>query len=239
MLTQAVIFAGGRGLRLMPLTKNTPKPMVKIAEKPFLDYLISYLKNNGISKIIILTGYKSKVIHNYYKKFNFIKCIKTPNHYETGDRLLKIKRHLERQFLLLYGDVFCNVNLKKLFQLHDKNFQKITNCSYFNLNGLAEYGFKNNIKIDSENNIINYSFNRKFFSYNATDIGFFVVNKEIIAQSKKNKSLSFQRDMFKEYLRNNNIKTFKISKKYYYITKIDDIKNFQMYISRNKVVFNF
>ena len=67
MINQAVILAGGMGKRLLPLTKNLPKPMAPINNIPFLSYLIFTLKKQGIKKILILVGYKSKKIINFYK----------------------------------------------------------------------------------------------------------------------------------------------------------------------------
>ena len=53
MLNQAVIFCGGFGKRLMPITKKIPKPMVNVNGKPFLFHLIQQCKNNGIKKILL------------------------------------------------------------------------------------------------------------------------------------------------------------------------------------------
>ena len=66
MLNQAVIFCGGFGKRLMPITKKIPKPMVNVNGKPFLFHLIQQCKNNGIKKILLLCGYKSDVIRKYF-----------------------------------------------------------------------------------------------------------------------------------------------------------------------------
>ena len=54
MINQAVILAGGKGTRLLPLTKNLPKPMAPVNNIPFLSYLIFSLKKIGIKKILIL-----------------------------------------------------------------------------------------------------------------------------------------------------------------------------------------
>ena len=87
MITTAVILVGGKGKRLFPYTKIVPKPMVDINGKPFLFYLIKKLKKNNISKIYLLTGYKSSIIENYFSK-SFqdidINIIKTPINYETS-----------------------------------------------------------------------------------------------------------------------------------------------------------
>src|SRR3989344_7197573 len=64
-ITQAVILAGGQGKRLRPFTKNNPKPMIPVNGKPFLEYLIALLKDNGIKEIVILTGYLEEKIKTY------------------------------------------------------------------------------------------------------------------------------------------------------------------------------
>ena len=100
-INQAVILAGGMGKRLMPLTKNIPKPMVKINNKPFLKYLIEYLQKQNIKKIIILTGYKSKIIENYFKNKKNITIFKTRIEDDTGSRILKAfeKKLLESHWI--------------------------------------------------------------------------------------------------------------------------------------------
>ena len=94
MIKQAVIFCGGFGTRLQKITNKIPKPMVDVAGKPFLEHLIVQLKKNGIKKIIILTGYKSDLIKNYFldgRGFNLnIEYSYLPANYETGSRLYKV-----------------------------------------------------------------------------------------------------------------------------------------------------
>jgi len=60
----AVIMAGGLGSRLMPLTKNTPKPMLKVGDKPIMDYNIDLLNSYGIDKITISVKYLKEIIIN-------------------------------------------------------------------------------------------------------------------------------------------------------------------------------
>ena len=56
-IKQAVILAGGIGTRLRPITYKIPKPLIQINNRPFLEYLIDLLKENGISEVILLLGY--------------------------------------------------------------------------------------------------------------------------------------------------------------------------------------
>ena len=70
MIEQAVIFCGGLGTRLLPLTKLIPKPMVHVNKKPFLFHLINQCKSNGIKNIVLLCGYKHEYIKKYFGNGN-------------------------------------------------------------------------------------------------------------------------------------------------------------------------
>ena len=75
-----LILCGGKGLRLRPVTKDIPKPLVKIKSKSILENIINYFLKFKINDFIIATGYKHKMIDNFikkkYKKLN-IKSINT------------------------------------------------------------------------------------------------------------------------------------------------------------------
>ena len=64
--TQAIILAGGKGTRLLPLTHSVPKPMIKFNGKPFLEYLIEMLAEQGIERIVLLLGYLADQIQGYF-----------------------------------------------------------------------------------------------------------------------------------------------------------------------------
>ena len=64
----AIILCGGKGTRLYPLTKNTPKPLIKIKNKEILKYILDHLFKARINNIILATGYKHKSFKNFYLK---------------------------------------------------------------------------------------------------------------------------------------------------------------------------
>lgn len=64
---QAIILAGGLGTRLKEVIKDIPKPMARIGDKPFLEYLLKYLKKQGIASVILSVGYQHEVIEEYFK----------------------------------------------------------------------------------------------------------------------------------------------------------------------------
>lgn len=106
---QAVILCGGLGTRLKDVIKDIPKPMAPVGKLPFLDYLVSQLKQNGFNKFLFLTGYKSEVIENYFqgKEFNF-SVEKMP--LGTGGALFNAFAKLEDEFFMLNGDTFFDID---------------------------------------------------------------------------------------------------------------------------------
>ena len=65
-IRQAVIIAGGKGTRLAPFTQNLPKPMIPVNGRPFLEYLVELLKENGITEIVMLVAYLSDKIKDHF-----------------------------------------------------------------------------------------------------------------------------------------------------------------------------
>lgn len=115
---QAVILAGGRGTRLGPLGKKLPKAMLDINGTPFMDILIKQLEKNGIKNFLILTGYKKKIIKEYYKKKNKIKIHCGDVNWSSLTRIVLAKKYIKNNFILMYCDNYLeNYNLKKQIKI--------------------------------------------------------------------------------------------------------------------------
>jgi len=65
-----VIAAAGRGTRMQALTKNTPKPLIKVAGKPFLYYLLENVKKAGYTEIIVVGGYFLEQMQDFLKSYD-------------------------------------------------------------------------------------------------------------------------------------------------------------------------
>ena len=127
---KVVILAGGKGTRISEYTKILPKPMIKIGSKPILEHIIRYYIKFGFNDFIIASGYKHKIIKNYFKQKNFfpakIEVINTGVETLTGSRIKKLANILNETFMLTYGDGLSNINLKKLIKFHKNSKKKIT-----------------------------------------------------------------------------------------------------------------
>jgi histidinol-phosphate phosphatase family protein len=184
-IDQAVIFCGGKGLRLKNYTKKIPKPMVMVNRKPFLYHLLTQLKNQGIKEFLILTGYKSKLIKSFFgngSKFGIkVNYSWAPENWETSKRLLRVEKKLKKNFLICYSDNYFNFNLKK--NLKKFEHSDLTLSLIKRLNG--------NIKIYGQDFFYNNDRNKK--GYNYIELGYILAKKNIIKffKSKLNKPISY------------------------------------------------
>ena len=117
---KAIILAGGRGKRLIPITDYVPKPLIPIKNIPIIEWQIKYLKKFGVSEVIICSGYKTEMIENYLNnkklgvKITF-SIEKKP--LGTGGAIKKAgKKIKEKSFIVMNGDIISNIDIKKLIK---------------------------------------------------------------------------------------------------------------------------
>ena len=192
---QLLILCGGLGTRLKPLTEETPKPMLRFNDKPFLEHLINYYSSQGIKDFILSVGYLKESIINYFgdgKKFNVnITYSKETSPLGTAGALYKAKKLLKSPFLVVNGDTFMEVDVKELIEQHKKKNALYTMCvkkTKRNQNtGCVVFDKKLKIK--------------KFQSKEITDgnsfvnTGIYLLDKKIFKLMDKNPS-SLEKDIF-------------------------------------------
>lgn len=118
---QAVILVGGRGTRLGSVTAATPKPLVDVAGRPFLDVLLLELGRHGFDRIVLLAGFAAEAIDAYAAatamtaRFGLdIAVHREANAAGTGGALVQARHLLDDRFLLLNGDSWLDTNLRAL-----------------------------------------------------------------------------------------------------------------------------
>lgn len=117
MLAQAVILCGGLGTRLGQLTASTPKPMLPVAGRPFLDHLIQEVARFGVQRILLLAGrFGDQVVAAYdgVRKFGVEIAVRIePNPLGTAGALRFARDDLDQEFMLLNGDSWIDANLTR------------------------------------------------------------------------------------------------------------------------------
>ena len=126
---QAVILCGGLGTRLRPYTFSKPKPMVDINGKPFLYYLLKQLSEIGITRYVLLLGYKSNEIINYFGNgceygWNIEYSIGDIS-WDTGTRILNASSMLDEHFILMYSDNFVQHKFDALFSKYVRSIHHL------------------------------------------------------------------------------------------------------------------
>ena len=128
-----VILCGGKGLRLRPITKDIPKPLIKINNKSILENIIRFFLKYKIQNFIIATGYKHKIIDNFisskFKKHNII-TVYTGLNSDIIKRLEKVSPYSKKNLLVCYGDTMVNLNLNKYINFYLSNIKKVLITSY-------------------------------------------------------------------------------------------------------------
>lgn len=124
------INAGGEGKRLQSFIKETPKPMISIKGKPLLHHLVEWAKKSSVDEIIMMLGYKSEKIIEYFKdgsEFGIpIKYSIEPYPLGSGGSLRYAMNHIDGTFVYINGDLICEVDFEKMLEFHKKNNSDMT-----------------------------------------------------------------------------------------------------------------
>jgi len=117
-----VIMAGGRGLRLRPLTDDTPKPMLKVGAKPMLEHLLERLRGQGFWRFFLSVNYKSEVIESHFgdgtKHGVEIQYLRENKALGTAGSLSLLPETPTLPVLVVNGDVMTKVDLGDLVRFH-------------------------------------------------------------------------------------------------------------------------
>jgi NDP-sugar pyrophosphorylase family protein len=115
----AVIMAGGKGTRLLPLTQNTPKPLLKVGDKPILQHNIDRLTKFGIRNIHVTVNYLKEQIQEYISTLNHsegsIECVVENKPLGTVGGLNLINDWNNDFILLINSDVLTNIDYEDFF----------------------------------------------------------------------------------------------------------------------------
>ncbi len=127
---KAVIMAGGKGTRIRSVASDIPKPMIPVLGKPILRYQIENLVRCGIKDIILVTGYLSEAVTEYFgdgKDLGAeISYFNEDKPMGTAGALYYLKEDLKKDFLLLMGDLMLSVDFNRFMEAHKSSKAKAT-----------------------------------------------------------------------------------------------------------------
>jgi NDP-sugar pyrophosphorylase family protein len=197
----AVILAGGYGTRVQHLLPGVPKPMASVAGKPFLEWIIHYLKVQGITKVIISTGYLAEIIEEYFRDRPIsgveISCYRETTPLGTAGGFLNAVRQSEQKplsWLIINGDslVFTNLNLLNI-HLDDLDIGGV--ILGLEVGDTSRYGSL----IYNEKDIL-VGFQEKRPGIGIINAGVYLLRHSLLREFPQNLPLSFEKDVFPNLL---------------------------------------
>ena len=186
---EIAVVTGGKGRRLMPLTKKIPKALIKISGKPILENIILKGKREGIKNFNLITNHFHNKIKRYFKdgkklkvKINYFRE-NTPLGTAGGLSLLKKKKNKIKLLIVTNCDILTNLNYTDLIEFHIKNKNKVTIASrFFKLDN--PYGV---MKLNKNNQV--FKIEEKPSENHLISAGVYIMNFSVLDYLKKNKKM--------------------------------------------------
>ena len=213
---QAVILAGGKGTRLMPLTANRPKAMVEIGGRPFLEYLIEMLRAQGFERVLILLGHLPEVIPAHFgdgARFGVaIDYAASPADDDTGTRLVKAAGALEARFLLIYCDNYWPMDLDLLWRAYTAGGAPAQITVYRNDDGWST----STMAIDDAGFVTAYDKSRTAPGLSGVEIGFLILERGMLSMMPAG-NVSLERELFPRLIAQRHLHAYVTDHRYYSI----------------------
>jgi mannose-1-phosphate guanylyltransferase len=127
---QALILAGGQGTRLRPLTSTVPKPVVPLVGRPFISYMIEWLRGHGVDDVILACGFMAEGVSSVLGDGSSLgvqlRYIEEPEPLGTGGALKYAEELLAERFFMLNGDVLTDIDLTRQLAQHERTGARAT-----------------------------------------------------------------------------------------------------------------
>ena len=226
---QTVILAGGLATRLRPITEKIPKALIEINGIPFIDYQLNYLKKQGITDVVLCTGFLAEQIVHYVGNGSRygIKVVYSNDGEKllgTGGAIKNAANYLDDDFFILYGDSFLPIEFMPIYNKFNQNkFSALMTI------------LKNNNEWDKSNVIFDgiqiNLYDKKNYSdqMNYIDYGLSICKKDIFIKMTYN--IFDLAEVFTSLSKENRLDFYEESHRFYEIGSqqgIDDFSNFAL-----------
>ncbi|MBZ0108288.1 MAG: nucleotidyltransferase family protein [Candidatus Scalindua rubra] len=236
MPMQAVILAGGLGTRFRPITLETPKPMIPVMGKPYLEYQLQYLKGFNITDILLCVGYLGEKIQNCFADGRSMGMSITYSFEKsplgTGGALKNAENYLEDCFYLIYGDSFLPVNYSSL-ETHFVGVDKTVLMVLYD--NSEDTSVPNNVSLDKRGMVTKYEKDTRNSFLKYVDAGVLVLKKEILKLITSEQVVSLEEEFFPDLIERQECAGFVTSERFYDIGTPERLKRFEAYLKKKEL----
>src|SRR5688572_22310999 len=195
---KAVVLAGGEGNRLKPLTYRRPKPLMPVAGRPCIDYVLRALASSGFNEIIVTTAYMSDALiksigdgldYNASILYSF-----EENPAGTAGAVRRVGNFFDETFVVSMGDILCDVDYKALYDFHKRKGAAVT-IALTEVSDPTQYGV---VGLDRNDRIVKFKekpAKDEAFS-NLVNAGTYVLESEVLEFVPPDQKFDFSRDLF-------------------------------------------
>jgi len=198
-----ILLVGGFGTRLLPLTKNTPKPMLTVAGLPVTEHQLAMARRAGITTVVLATSYLSDVFIPYFgdgSKWGMKLLYAVEKEaMGTGGAIKNAVALLDSHgpIVVFNGDVLSSHNLKEQISQHEKNGADVT-LHLTTVEDARAYGC---VPTDSDGRVIDFLEKMENPVTNTISAGCYVFNPKVIDQIPSNRVVSIERETFPQLIK--------------------------------------
>lgn len=195
---QALILAGGEGTRLRPLTSTVPKPVVPLVDRPFIAFMLEWLRGHGVDDVVISCGFMASGVHNVLGDGSAygmrLRYVEEPRPLGTGGAVKWAEDLLDERFLMLNGDVLTDIDLTAQLAQHEQTGARATLAlvpvedpsAYGLVRRNADGGVREFLEKPSPDQI----------DTNLVNAGAYVLHRDVLADVPRGERVSIERDVF-------------------------------------------
>jgi len=195
---QALILAGGEGTRLRPLTSTVPKPVVPLVDRPFVVFMLDWLRSNGVDDVIMSCGHLAHGVRNVLgdgSAFGLrIRYVEEPRPLGTGGALKFAEALLDDRFLMLNGDTLTDYDLTAQIAQHERN-GAVATLALTPVTDPSNYGL---VRIESNGDVTDFVEKPSADALDAPQVsaGVYVLEREVLGLLEPDQPASIERDVF-------------------------------------------
>ena len=232
---QAVILAGGGGTRMRPLSDTRPKAMVDINGRPFLEYLIEMLRDQGFERVLLLLGYLPEVIQDYFQNGENhgvrIEYSVTAVENNTGKRLKLAERQLEPNFLLLYCDNYWPMQWDRMWSKYLALDVPAMLTVYLNPDGYT----KNSVRVDEAGYFTAYDKRGSVENLQGVEISYGIFDRSVLRLLPED-NVALEEALFPQLIEKRQLGAYMTEHRYYSIGGLARLPLTETFLARRPAI---
>ena len=232
---QAVILAGGRGTRLLPLTQTRPKPMVQFHGKPFLEYIVELLRDEGFERILMLLGYLPGTIIDHFGDGSpwgaSISYSVTDPDALTVHRVRVAAPLLDDLFMILYCDNYWPLQMERLWEAYLKSGAAAQITVYSNKDRYT----KDSVCVDEGGMVTVFDRSRTTPGLNGVEIGYAIVPKSVLDLFPEG-DLLFEEAVYPQLVARRELSAFVSDHRYYSVGSHERLPLTSAFLARTPAI---